>query len=87
MDFIKYLIITISVISLLIILFFALKSRKFIKIMLFNAFLGVGLLTVFYLIKPYIGFFIPINEYTVFLSATFGIPAVIMFLCLNVIFL
>ncbi len=87
MDFLKYLILILFGASLLIIIFLALKSRSFFKTLFLNAFFGLSLLAIFYLLKPYTGFYIPINEYTVILSSVLGIPSVIMFLCLNIIFI
>jgi len=69
------------------ILFFAVKSRKFIKTTLFNSFLGLSILAIIDLTYKLTGIYIPINWYTVLGSGIFGMPAVCGFLLLQIVFL
>lgn len=69
----------------LVVLFFAIKSHKFFKTLLFNAFLGVCVLAIVDLTSKLSGIYIPINWYSVGSSATFGIPAVCLLLVLQII--
>lgn len=78
------LIILLSIFFLTILLF-AIKSRNFFKTLLFNAFLGMCVLAIIDLTGKFTGIFIPINEYSVAGSGTFGIPAVCGFLILQII--
>ncbi|MGI6279807.1 MAG: pro-sigmaK processing inhibitor BofA family protein [Acutalibacteraceae bacterium] len=68
------------------ILLFSIKSHKFIKILLFNAFIGVCILAIIDLTAKFTGIYIPVNIYSVVGSATFGVPAVCGFLLLQIIF-
>ncbi len=78
-------IIFIAILSLhtLVILFFALKSHKFFKTLLFNAFLGLCVLAIIDLTAKYSGLYIPLNPYSVISSGVFGIPAVSLFLAIQ----
>ena len=68
-----------------VVLFFGIKGHKFLKTLLFNAFLGLCTLAIIDLTAKFTGMFIPINPYTVTGSAVFGLPAVAFFLVLQVI--
>lgn len=83
--FFTFLIVVLSVFFLTI-LFFAIKSRKFLKTLLFNAFLGIGILALIDLTGRFTGIYIPVNLYSVAGSGAFGIPAVCGFLVLQIIF-
>ena len=82
--FFIFLIILLSVFALAVV-FFCIKSHKFFKTLFFNAFVGVCVLAIIDLTAKFTGMFIPINPYTVSGSAVFGLPAVALFLVLQVI--
>ena len=82
--FFIFLIVLLSVFALAVV-FFCIKSHKFFKTLLFNAFIGVCVLAIIDLTAKFAGMFIPINPYTVTGSAVFGLPAVVFFLVLQVI--
>lgn len=82
--FFIFLIIVLSVFALCV-LFFAIKSHKFFKTLLFNAFLGISVLAIIDLTAKFTGMYIPLNWYNVGGSAVFGIPAVILFLIMQII--
>ena len=82
--FLIFLVVLLSVFTLAIV-FFAIKSHRFFKTLLFNAFIGVCVLAIIDLTAKFTGMFIPINPYTVTGSAVFGLPAVAFFLVLQVI--
>ncbi len=67
------------------ILFFAIKSHKFFKTLLFNAFLGVCVLAIINLTAKLTGMYIPINWYSVGGSAVFGVPFVCLLLTLQIL--
>lgn len=85
MDFLKYGAIVLLCITYIIILILSFKSRKPLRFLLFNAFLGVSVLFLIHFTKKLTGFSLPINEYTLFGVSTLGIPAVIGYLILNFI--
>ena len=86
MEVLKYICIGVLAVSALVILAFAIKSKKFFKVLFLNAFLGVFFLAVINLTTAFTGVSIPVNEYTVSGSAVFGIPALCGFLIFKFIF-
>ena len=82
--FFIFLIVVLSVFALCI-LFFAIKSHKLFKTLLFNAFLGISILAIINLTAKFTGMYIPLNWYSVSGCAAFGIPAVILFLIMQII--
>ena len=82
--FFIFLIIVLSIFFLAVLLF-AIKSHKFFKTLLFNAFLGIGVLAIIDLTGKFTGIFLPINLYSVAGSGVFGIPAVCGLLVLQII--
>ncbi len=66
-------------------LFFAIKSHRFWKTLIFNAFLGICTLAIIDLTAKFSGAYIPLNPYSVGFSAAFGIPAVCLLLLLQII--
>ena len=86
MEILKYVAISFLSLSVFIIFCFAVKSRKTLKILLLNGFIGISLLAIINLTSRFSGVYIPINIYTVSGSGVFGIPALIGFLILSFIF-
>ena len=82
--FFIFLIVLLSCFALAVV-FFCIKSHKFFITLLFNAFVGVCVLAIIDLTAKLTGMFIPINPYTVTGSAVFGLPALALFLILQVI--
>lgn len=87
MTLFKYIIFSIAILIAILILFFAFKSQKPIKLILFNWFLGITSLLILYLTRKYTGLNIAINQYSVLLSSILGLPAVLILLILNFIIL
>ena len=87
MDILKYCGIAVLVIGALALLIFAVKTKKFFKALIFNAFLGIAVMAVIDLTAKFTGVHIPVNWWTVGGSAVFGIPAVCGYLILPLIFL
>ncbi len=83
MTFLKYLLLTLFALSVIFTLIFAIKSRKPIKFLLLNAFLGISTLLILYFTRKITGVFIAINPYTIFSASVCGIPSVILILFLN----
>ncbi|MBQ6826146.1 MAG: pro-sigmaK processing inhibitor BofA family protein [Clostridia bacterium] len=86
MEILKYIVISLLSLSAFIIFCFAVKSKKTLKTLFLNGFMGVCLLAIIDLTSRFTGVHIPINLYTVAGSAVFGIPALIGFLLLGFIF-
>ena len=87
METLKYVTIIMLSVFTLIIFGFAIKSKKPLRLLAFNAFLGIVLLAIINLTARFTGVYIPINEYTVAGCGVFGLPAVSIFLILRFIFL
>ena len=75
------------IISEITILIFTIKNGKFIKTLLFNAFLGITVLIIINLTNVYTNIYLPINKITVFSSGVLGIPGVCGLLILHFIML
>ena len=86
MNYLKYAVIILLSVTAFIILIFCLLSKKPIKTLLFNVFLGVCSLAIINLTSKFSGAYIPINQFTVVGSGVFGMPAICGFLILNLIF-
>lgn len=87
MEILKYGILSVLGLSALIILILAIRSRKFFKTILFNAFLGIGALAIIDLTSKYSGVYIPINYWTVGTGGLLGIPGICGVLISNFIFI
>lgn len=84
---IEYIVHSLLIIFFFFILIFAFKSKKTFFTLIFNALIGLLLFAVLDFSAIFTGVYLPINQYTVIGSATFGIPAVILFLILKLIFI
>jgi len=87
LDFLKYGFIIIFSISILLIMIFAIKSKKFFKTLFLGALSGIGTVIIINLTSKYSGIYIPVNEFSVMASGVFGIPGVCGLLILNIIFI
>lgn len=84
---IKYIIPVIAVIFYLVVIIFAIKTKRPFFTLVFNALIGLFVFAIIDFTAVFTGVFLPINAYTVVGSGTFGIPAVICFLLLKIIFI
>ncbi len=73
--------------SALFILIFSFLSKKPLKMLFLNLLIGLTVLALINLTEKYSGVKIPINIFTVVGSGAFGIPAIIGFLILPLIFI
>ena len=87
MEILKYGGIVVLIVGALSLLIFAVRTKKFFKTLLLNAFLGLAVMAVIDLTAKFTGAHIPVNWWTVGGSAVFGIPAVSGYLILPLIFL
>lgn len=87
LDFFKYFYIILIVISALLIFVFALCSKKPLKTLILSSAIGLVLIILINLTSKYTNVHIPINWYTCTGGVMFGIPAIIGFLILNLIFI
>ena len=87
MEIIKYILISVLILSELIIIYFAIKSKKFLRTLFLNAFLGIIAIIIVNLTKKYSGVYIPVNYYTLGIGSILSIPGVIGILICNFIFI
>lgn len=87
MDFLKYFYIIAFGISILMIIVFSLKSKKFFKTLFLSAALGLLSMAIINLTSKYSGIYIPVNEFSVLASGVFSVPGVCGLLLLNLIFI
>ena len=87
MKIINWIFMAVFFLTAFAILIIAFKSRKPIKVLFSNAFFGILALGIIDLTAKFTGAYIPLNNYTVFGSMTYGIPAVSLFLILKLIFI
>jgi len=87
MEVFKILFLIFVGICFFIILIFGILSKKLIRILLLNAVLGIMALVIINLTSKFTHTFIPVNQLTVSGCSLFGIPAVCLFLILQVIFI
>ena len=73
-------------IAFLILLFFAVKSKRATRLLLLNALLGFALFTAINLTGRYTGIHLPMNGWTAAGTAVYGAPAVVCFLFLQILF-
>ena len=85
MEFLKYFSLGIIILCFLIIFILAARERKLLKFILSNAFFGVVTFLIIYLLKDFIGIKLALNWYTVSSASVLGVPAVLLFLFLNLI--
>ena len=87
MESLKIIVLSVVAVSMLLILIFALSGKNTLKTLFLNMFTGLCVLLIFKMLSVYIGIEIPINKYTVAGCGLLGIPALIGFLILNLIFI
>ena len=87
MEILKYSFIALISLAVLLILVFAIRSRKLFKTLLLNAVLGLGALAVIDLTAKWTGVYIPVNYWTSGAGGVLGLPAVFGLLISNFIFL
>ncbi len=87
MGIFKIIILSVLGLTALLILFFALKSRRFFKTIFLNALLGILAITVLNLTSRFSGVYIPVNYYSAGTGAVLGLPGVFGLLIANFIFI
>ena len=86
MDILRIItILTIIFISLILLIF--IFSKKGFKMLFFNIILGLIMLFIINLTAKLTNVYIPINQFTVGGSVAFGIPGIILFLIMQLIFI
>ena len=87
MEIVKYIMFAILGLTVFLMLIFALKSRKFFKILFLNAALGIGAIILIDLTAKFSGVYIPVNYWTVGAGGVLGLPGVFGVLISNFIFI
>lgn len=85
LQFLKYGVIVLLIITALLIFGFCLKGGKPFKYLLINAAAGIAAFAVIDLLSFFTGVYIPVNPYTAGGAAMYGVPCVIGFLVLPLI--
>ena len=81
----KVFFIAVFSVFLLPFLFFCIKSHKFFKMVVFNAFIGLSLLAIINLTSKFTGLYIPINWYSVGGISVFSVPAICLILVAQIL--
>ncbi len=81
-----YIMIGCAVFGVLIVLLFALRTRKFLKTLLFSALLGIVTLLILHFTSGLTGFSLELTPYTLGTSSIFGLPGVVAIVLCKMIF-
>lgn len=86
MDYYNYIMIGCAVFCLLLVLFFAIRTRKFLKTLLSSAAVGIITLLILYFTSSFTGFSVQITPYTLGTSGILGLPGVVAIVLCKMIF-
>lgn len=86
MDIFKYYLLALGIIFFVFTFVIAVRSQKAFRFLFYNAVIALLIFFLIYFTKEFIGIDLHINKVTIFGSAIFGVPAIIAFLFLNLIF-
>ena len=86
MTYFDYIIIICALIAVLVVLFFALRTRKFIKTMLSSALIGISTLLILHFTSGLTGFSAELTPFTLGTSGIFGLPGVVAIVVCKMIF-
>lgn len=86
MTWFDYLFIALGVIAVLIVLGYAIATKKFIKSLLFSAISGVISLLILHFTAPLTGFTLELTPYTLGCAGIFGLPGVVVLTVAKMIF-
>lgn len=81
-----YIMMGFAILSFLIVLFFALRTRKFFKTLITSALIGLLTLSILYFSSGITGFSVELTPYTLGTSAIFGLPGVVAIVICKMIF-
>lgn len=86
MEYFNYILIALAVVSILLLIVFALLTKKFFKTVLLSAVGGVVTLLILHFSSSLTGFEIGINPSSVGVSTVLGLPGVIAMVIIKMIF-
>lgn len=86
MNILKYIILGFVVISIIIVLFFALRTRHFLKTLSISALIGFSTLLILHFSSSFTGFDLNITPFSITTSCTFGLPGVVAIVICKMIF-
>jgi hypothetical protein len=86
MEIFKYSLIVLIFIYAFIVLILSARSGKAFKFLFYNLIISLTVFAILYFSKKYSSVVLPLNNYTLAGTALFGIPFIIGFLILNLIF-
>ncbi|MEE1003486.1 MAG: pro-sigmaK processing inhibitor BofA family protein [Acutalibacteraceae bacterium] len=81
-----YIMVGCASLGVLIVLFFALRTRKFLKTLLSSAIIGIITLLILYFTSDLTGFSVMLTPYTLGTSCIFGLPGVVAIVICKMIF-
>lgn len=86
MNFFNYIAIAFFVISVLIVLFFAIRTKKFLKTLIISALIGISTLLILHFTSKLTGFSVEITPFTLGTAGIFGLSGVIAIVICKMIF-
>lgn len=86
MNILKYIIIGFCVLSVLSVLFFALRTKHFIKSILISAITGISVMLILHFTSNFTGFEFNITPFSLITSGVFGLPGVVAIVITKMIF-
>lgn len=87
MGWFDYLFMALGIIAALIILIYALLTRKFIKSLLILSAIGFTVLTLLHFTAPFTGLSLEYTPYSIAASCLFGMPGVVCMVICKMIFM
>ncbi len=81
-----YSIIVLAILSVVVVLLFAVRTKKFLKTMLTSATIGLATLFILYFTSGLTGFKLELTPYTLGGSVIFGLPGVLCMVVAKIIF-
>lgn len=86
MNYFNYIVIACGIISVLIVLFFAIRTKKFFKTLIVSALIGISTLLILHFTSGLTGFSAEITPFTLSASGIFGLPGVVAIVISKMIF-
>ncbi|MGN0173940.1 MAG: pro-sigmaK processing inhibitor BofA family protein [Acutalibacteraceae bacterium] len=86
MTYFDYIIIGCTTLAVIIVLFFALRTRKFFKTLLTSAVIGIITLLILHFTSSLTGFSMELTPFTIGTSSIFGLPGVVAIVICKMIF-
>lgn len=86
MNYFDYIIIGCAIVAVAVVLFFALRTRRFFKTLITSAVLGLVTLFILYFSSSITGFKLELTPYTLGTSSVLGLPGVVAMVICKLVF-